>query len=150
MWRVPEPGVRASIVGFAAAVLSLAALLVRGELFARQPVLIVVQALAFALMVWARVTFGRRSFHLAANPTAGDLVTWGPYRYWRHPIYAAIIFFVWAGVARHFSLRALLLAAVATDGLVTRMMAEERLLKARYPEYRDYASRTSRLIPGFV
>ena len=48
-------------------------------------------------MVAARITFGRRSFHAAANPTEGGLVTTGPYAYIRHPIYAAILYFVWAG-----------------------------------------------------
>jgi protein-S-isoprenylcysteine O-methyltransferase Ste14 len=42
----------------------------------------------------ARVTFGRRSFHAAANPTAGGLVTTGPYRLIRHPIYTAACLFV--------------------------------------------------------
>ena len=60
-----------------------------------------VQVAAVLLMVWARMTFGRRSFHAAANPTAGGLVTWGPYRYWRHPIYSAILLFLWSGVLSH-------------------------------------------------
>ena len=58
---------------------------------------------AFLLILWARVTFGRRSFHVVANPTEGGLVTSGPYRYIRHPIYAAICLFTWVGVAAHWS-----------------------------------------------
>jgi hypothetical protein len=41
------------------------------------------------------LTFGARSFHAGANPTDGGVVTAGPYRFFRHPIYAAILYFLW-------------------------------------------------------
>ena len=31
---------------------------------------------------------------------------------------------------------------------IIRMLNEERVLSATFPEYRDYANRTARLIPG--
>src|SRR6478672_2769899 len=71
------------------------------SLIAKLPVGIALQVAAAVLMLWARVTFGARSFHATANPTEGGLVTNGPYRYWRHPIYAAILLFLWAGVLTH-------------------------------------------------
>ena len=74
-----------------------------GALFSRSPVVIGVQVAAVLLMVWARVTFGARSFHAAANPTGGGLVTTGPYRFIRHPIYTAACLIGWAGVAAHWS-----------------------------------------------
>ena len=119
-------------------------------LFARGPVAIAVQVLAALLMLWARLTFGGRSFHAGANPTAGGIVTTGPYRYLRHPIYAAILYFVWAGVGSHFSTPALAAGLSATAAVALRIATEERLLVERYPEYRDYAARTRRLIPFVV
>jgi protein-S-isoprenylcysteine O-methyltransferase Ste14 len=62
-------------------------------IFGVGPITITIQVVAALLMVWARLTFGIRSFHGTANPTAGGLVTTGPYRYFRHPIYAAILYF---------------------------------------------------------
>lgn len=73
-------------------------LLQQRALVAKNPVGLTLQASAVALMLWARFTFGTRSFHASANPTTGGLVTAGPYRYWRHPIYAAVLLFVWSGV----------------------------------------------------
>ncbi|HSS48328.1 MAG TPA: isoprenylcysteine carboxylmethyltransferase family protein [Thermoanaerobaculia bacterium] len=105
------------------------------------------QVAAILLMIWARVTFGLRSFHYAANPTAGGLVTTGPYRFIRHPIYAAVLLVVWTGVAANWSLRAAALGLVATLMTVLRMMFEEALVVERYPEYADYARRTRRVIP---
>jgi hypothetical protein len=58
-----------SVISFIIAVLSLVALVVRESLFAIGPVAIAVQIAAVLLMIWARVTFGRRSFHVAADPT---------------------------------------------------------------------------------
>jgi protein-S-isoprenylcysteine O-methyltransferase Ste14 len=60
-------------------------------------------------VIWARVAFGRRSFHLAANPTEGGLVTTGPYRLIRHPIYTGVCLVAGAEVLAHLSWKAALL-----------------------------------------
>lgn len=49
------------------------ALVARGELFDAAPAVIAVQVLALAFMIWARTTFGMRSFHAAANATECEL-----------------------------------------------------------------------------
>jgi protein-S-isoprenylcysteine O-methyltransferase Ste14 len=137
----------ASRIGFGIAVLAILGLLWRRALFAGGPVAAGVQLAAVVLMLWARVVFGRRSFHASAGPTEGGLVTSGPYRLIRHPIYAAVLVFVLAGVASHLSLPSVLLFLAAVGGLGVRIAAEERLVVARYPEYAAYASRTKRVIP---
>ena len=108
---------------------------------------IVVQVLALGLMVYARITFGLRSFNASATPTEGGLVTSGPYKYWRHPIYAAALYLTWAGVLTHLSLINFLIGLIPTFGLGLRMYAEERLLTETYPSYPAYAARTKRVIP---
>ena len=133
----------------ATAVLTVAvvSLLLRKSLFAHGPLLVGIQAAAAALMLWARLTFGRRSFHAGANPTAGGLVTTGPYRFVRHPIYTALLLFIWAGVISNGTILSALTAIVATTALAVRMMAEEELVLDMYPEYAEYASHTKRIIP---
>ncbi|MEO7158403.1 MAG: isoprenylcysteine carboxylmethyltransferase family protein, partial [Vicinamibacterales bacterium] len=86
-----------SVVAFALMVGGVVGLFYMGSLFQPLRAVIGVQALATLLMLWARVTLGKRSFHAAATPTAGGLVNTGPYRYIRHPIYTAVMFFVWPG-----------------------------------------------------
>jgi protein-S-isoprenylcysteine O-methyltransferase Ste14 len=136
-----------SVLGYALMVAGLIGLFMTDSLLSRSPVVIAVQALAVVLMAWARVTFGGRSFHAAANPTEGGLVTSGPYRFIRHPIYTAVVVFSFAGAAAHLSLLAGGLALVVLAGALIRMLLEERLLVARYPEYADYAARTKRMVP---
>jgi protein-S-isoprenylcysteine O-methyltransferase Ste14 len=141
----------ASIAATLVLVVAIVLLFYRHDLLGTGLVAVVLQVVAALLMLWARVTFGRRSFHAAANPTAGGLVTWGPYRYWRHPIYAAVLLFTWAGVLSHGpDPIALGLLALATLMTAVRIASEERLLRAEFPGetgYDAYARRTKRLVP---
>src|SRR3954463_1331814 len=108
--------------------LGMAGLYYSHALFAHHPAAIAIQIAAALLMIAARLTFGRRSFHPGANPTEGGLVTTGPYAYVRHPIYASILYFVWAGALDNFSLAACAWAALLTAGAIARMLMEERML----------------------
>ena len=139
-----------SLLGLFLATIGMVGLLLAHALFATGWLGLAVQVAAALLMAWARFTFGRRSFHATAEPTAGGLVTSGPYRYVRHPIYAAILYFAWAGALSHPGLLPLALASAATVGLVLRMRAEETLLIERYPDYGSYGGRTWRVFPGQV
>ena len=138
------------MLAFALMVLGLAWLMVRHEILARGWFGIATQLLAALLMITARLTFGRRSFHAAADPTAGGLVTTGPYRFWRHPIYAAILYFIWAAAFDYHSVAAIAAALLVTIGAVVRMYAEEALLVTAYPDYAAYSARTARVIPFFL
>lgn len=117
--------------------------------YALSPVVAVIalQVCAGALMLWARLTLGTRSFHATADPTSGALVTRGPYAYIRHPIYTAICLFFWPAAIAHAAGAAIALAALLTVGAIVRMLCEESLLLVRYPEYAAYAASTKRMIP---
>jgi protein-S-isoprenylcysteine O-methyltransferase Ste14 len=140
----------ASIVGLVIMIAVLIMLIADHSLFAEDPISIGLQILAFSLMIWARMTFGGRSFHAAANPTDGGVVTSGPYGFVRHPIYAAALLFTWTGVLSHFSMMNLVLGICAVTGVGLRIAAEEKLLVERYPEYKEYAKRTKRIIPFLI
>lgn len=136
-----------SIASFALMVIAILGLLASDSLFSPSPAVIGVQCAAAALMIWARITFGRRSFHAAANPTEGGLVTTGPYRFIRHPIYTAVCLFGWAGIVAHYSLRAVALGLLLFLGALGRMLCEEQLVTQKYPAYRVYARTTRRMLP---
>jgi len=137
----------ASMIAFVILLVAILALVYRHALFATHPAGIAVQVLAVLLMVWARLTLKWRSFQPMASPTQGELITTGPYRFVRHPIYAAILYFILIGLAFHLVLTNVILAAVALLALAIRIVSEERLLIAQYPEYQVYATRTKRVIP---
>jgi protein-S-isoprenylcysteine O-methyltransferase Ste14 len=136
-----------SIVGYLGMAGGIIAQFATGNLFSSSPVVIGVQVGVALLFLWARLTFGWRSYHVAANPTAGGLVTSGPYRYIRHPIYTAACVFSLAGAVAHWSWASGLLGGWVVGCALLRIFCEEVLVTARYPEYRQYAATTWRMIP---
>jgi len=125
----------------------LAGLLAMRNIFYPSPLIIALQVAAAVLLIWARIAFGRRSFHAVANPTEGGLVTSGPYRYIRHPIYASVCLFTWASIAGHWTWSAGLCGGLVLIGTALRIKCEEKLVTVRYPEYAAYAATTWRMIP---
>src|SRR5262245_54277578 len=109
-------------------------LLATRKLFSSSPFVISFQVLALLLFLWARITFGRRSYHVVADPTDGGLLTGGPYRYIRHPIYAAFCLFTLAGVAAHLSWITVLYNGLIVGSAMIRIFCEESLVAARYPQ----------------
>jgi protein-S-isoprenylcysteine O-methyltransferase Ste14 len=136
-----------SVIATALSVLALATLVFCRGLFSPALVVIVLQVFAALLMLWARMTLGARSFHFSANPTKGGLVTSGPYRYVRHPIYAAVVIFIVAGVVANLSVANGILGSVIIAGMIIRALCEERFLRVEYSEYAGYSSHTWRMIP---
>jgi protein-S-isoprenylcysteine O-methyltransferase Ste14 len=136
-----------SVIGFVLMVGGIVSLIVTRTIVSPFLPAIVLQVVAFVLMLWARRAFGRRSFHVAADPSEGGLVTTGPYRFIRHPIYTAVCLFVWASVLGSPSIQTAVIAAAATIGAVVRVLCEEHLLLRQYPDYVSYSSRTKRMIP---
>src|SRR6266404_4952229 len=137
-----------SLMGYLGMMSVLLALLWLHSLFSSSPIVIALQIAALLLFVWARLTFGRRSFHLAANPTEGGLVSTGPYRYVRHPIYTALCLFTGAGAAANLSWKTGLAFGLILGFALVRIYCEETLVAQRYPEYKDYATKSWRMIPG--
>jgi protein-S-isoprenylcysteine O-methyltransferase Ste14 len=136
-----------SIAGLLLMAVGLVGLLQRGAILSTSPLGVGAQVTAVGLMIWARMTMGLRSFHATADPTDGGLVTSGPYRFIRHPIYTSICLFCSAAVLAHPSLSTVVLGVLVMVGAFVRMTAEERLLVQRYPGYRLYASATKRMVP---
>lgn len=106
--------------------------------------------LAGLLLAWRSVRALGANLTPGVEPLAhASLVTSGPYRYIRHPIYTAVILIL-TGYTLVLG-NVLLGAAVFLGALVYfegKARAEERWLRQRMPEYTDYARRVPRLIPG--
>ena len=87
-----------------------------------------------------------RSFSLMAE--ARRLVTTGPYRLVRHPLY---LFEAVASLGVLLQFLSLYTVIIFIGfGLIQfqRMKNEEAVLEMAFPEYQDYKSKTARLIPG--
>ncbi len=136
-----------SFSGYLIAALGLAFLAYNDYILSDNLIVSAIQILAVCLMIWARLIFKQRSFHLTSDTTKGELVTSGPYKWFRHPIYAAAIYFSIACLIAHPKVVVLLTVVFITGGLFIRMVLEENALKQSYPDYADYAKKAKRIIP---
>jgi len=127
--------------------LALLMLLIRGDLLSRSPLVILGQVVGVLLPVWARTSFHAGQFRVVATPSGGPLLTHGPYRYIRHPMYAGALLLLWSTVLGHWSLVNAALAVTATAATAVRIRDEERALREHFPRYADYCQRTKRLVP---
>lgn len=102
-------------------------------------------AIGFGLAVYAFSYLNRSA---SIMPEARRLVTGGPYRLLRHPVYLFEEIGV-IGLALPFaSVWAVLWLLLHICCQFQRMKNEERVLRGAFPEYEDYARRTVRVIPG--
>jgi protein-S-isoprenylcysteine O-methyltransferase Ste14 len=107
-------------------------------------------AMGLAGTLWAQLAMGE-SWRIGVDPSEQTtLVTGGPFRLVRNPIYTAMIVFA-AGLAllvpNAVSLL-MLLGVIASLEAHVRRVEEPVLLRAHGEPYRTYAARTGRFLPG--
>ena len=137
----------ASLIAFGVALIGVFYLIDKNYLFSKNPISIIIQAGAVGLMIWARLTFGVRSFNATANATTGKLVTNGPYHFLRHPIYASLIYFFIASAISFPFPGTFIAVGLIVAGLFVRMVLEEKSLLVAYDDYAAYSKKTKRIIP---
>jgi len=128
-------------------VVAIVVLAATGNLFSSSLFVIAAQIAAVGLNVWARRSFQKGTFRVSAAPGGSSIIRCGPYRFMRHPMYAAALLFVWTAVVSHVSVLTLAIGIAVTVLVIARVIAEERLLSAKYPEYQDYIRSTKALVP---
>ena len=122
--------------------------MITGPVFASRAVYLGLELLGVALGLWALVTMTIRNLTILPDIRAGSrLVTHGPYRYIRHPMYSALGLVTLALLFDAFSLERLIIWVILVGDLWVKLNYEEQLLLRHFGEYKDYHQHTKRLIP---
>jgi protein-S-isoprenylcysteine O-methyltransferase Ste14 len=117
------------------------------HLLALQIVGLVVFLAGLTLAVWARFYLGRNWGMPMDRKEEPELVTSGPYRFIRHPIYSGLLLGV-LGTTLTTNLYVLIALAVLGAYFVYSARVEERLMTASFPSaYPEYRAKTKMLIP---
>ena len=108
-------------------------------------------ALASVWLVSAAIRTLGKQWAVAARLIEGHrLVTEGPYRFIRNPIYTAMLgMLIATGLAFGDWIRLIVGIILFAVGLVIRVRAEEKLLRSAFGEqFEDYARRVPAVLPG--
>lgn len=120
-----------------------------GPLVANQFLLLFVEAVGLFLGMWAVWSMRVGYFNIAPEPLNwSKMVSRGPYRIIRHPMYLALLLTTLPLVISYFSYLRAALWIILLVNLLLKMSYEEGLLHKKFPEYASYSGRTSRLLPG--
>jgi protein-S-isoprenylcysteine O-methyltransferase Ste14 len=106
-------------------------------------------ACAVALGLWTLFHNRPGNFNIRPEPKAsGRLVTSGPYRIMRNPMYSALLLFAAAEVIAYRDRWKIACWIALALVLLAKAVLEERGLRALFPGYAAYAKRVRRFIPG--
>ncbi|MBU6142132.1 isoprenylcysteine carboxylmethyltransferase family protein [Patescibacteria group bacterium] len=97
--------------------------------------------------IWARIHLGRNWSSVPTAKEGHELITSGPYRFVRHPIYTGILFAAF-GAALTGSLFGIGIFILVCAIFLRRISKEEHIMLGLFPNtYPGYQTRTKRLIP---
>ncbi len=78
------------------------------------------------------------------------LITTGPYRYIRHPMYFAVLITMFAPLSYSFSSTNILISTILTITMIAKAKKEEFLWSHKFSKYCTYMKKTKMIIPYFI
>lgn len=104
--------------------------------------------LSILLALWAIATMHKSKLRIRPEPSPdATLITAGPYRFIRHPMYAAILLGSTGLLIHQFTWLRLSIALALATVLLIKMIWEEKMLLQKFDDYDTYMKSTKRLCP---
>lgn len=117
--------------------------------FANNPLYTIIQILGLILGLWATyILFTKSKFNAFAEVREdAKLVTSGPLKYIRNPIYTSILLLQVPQILENLNIINIVLLFTLIIVLILKINIEERSLSNKFKQYTEYRSNTKRLIP---
>jgi protein-S-isoprenylcysteine O-methyltransferase Ste14 len=108
---------------------------------------LIILLLGLLLVLWSRLVLGKNWAMPMTKKTNSQLVTSGPYRFIRHPVYTGILVII-LGSALTVSYYWFILLAVMAVFFFYSARYEEKFMIQRFPKtYPDYQKETKMFVP---
>lgn len=119
-----------------------------GPWFAKEYILLVIESVGIFLALWAIWVMNSSKINIAPRPRSGAvLITKGPYRLIRHPMYLSIILAFTPIIISHFTIFRFIVLLILSVNLFIKLQFEEGLLIKYFADYEEYTTNTRKLIP---
>ncbi len=122
--------------------------LITGPWFANSILLIIIESAGILLGIYA--IYSMRWYNLKISPEVKKdavFVTYGPYRYIRHPMYAAILLAFVPLIISYPNLLRIITGGILLTDLLFKLHFEEELLRKHFSNYETYQRTTKKLFP---
>ncbi len=110
--------------------------------------LMIIQIIGFIIAAWAIYEMRKTKINIAPTPRKNAiLVTSGPYKLIRHPMYLSLILSLTPIIISYYNQTTIIVFSVFLINLILKMLFEESLLKKHYNSYKNYMKHSWRLFP---
>jgi protein-S-isoprenylcysteine O-methyltransferase Ste14 len=100
------------------------------------------------LIFWAIIAMQKSKLRILPEPSLhATLITNGPYRFIRHPMYTAILLASTGLLIHQFTWIRLAIAIALATVLLVKLFWEEKMLSQKFEAYKEYIKHTKRILP---
>ena len=116
--------------------------------FSNNAFLLIIQIIGFGIALWSILEMKHSRLNISPTPLKNAiLITSGPYKYIRHPMYLSLILAFTPLLITYFSSYFLIIFIVFIVNLVFKFLYEESLLIDHFSDYKDYMKKSWRILP---
>lgn len=119
-----------------------------GKVFPDNIFIFLIYCIAIFIGFWAIFSMNNQTINVLPDVRENAiLIKSGPYKLIRHPMYTAVLTMLLGLLLNDFSNLSLLIYGCVVFVLLFKISVEEKMLLAKFSDYKEYSTTTKKLIP---